>query len=193
MKTLVLATCVFVLGLTSGCGSASEDAASSSAAESVEAAAPIKNFHTVRPGAVYRGAAPGDKGLGYLKQLGIRTIVDLRIGDYIEESPDDILHEKSQAAKLGMAWIHQEMSAFEFPSDAKMNAILDLLADSSKYPIFIHCTHGEDRTGLAIGLERVLQEGWQPQAAHDEMIKYGFHTFFEGLNHYFEERTGWED
>ena len=58
---------------------------------------------------------------------------------------------------------------------------------------YVHCAHGQDRTGLVIGLERVIDEGWTPKAAHDEMLKLGFHPLFEGLNHYFEEKTGFED
>jgi protein tyrosine/serine phosphatase len=59
-------------------------------------------------------------------------------------------------------------------------------------PIFVHCAHGQDRTGLVIGLERVLIEQQAPQAAHDEMVKIGFHTMFIGLESYFERKTNWQ-
>ncbi len=76
------------------------------------------------------------------------------------------------------------MSAFEpagsHELDANMDAILAKRKDKSRMPIYVHCKHGQDRTGVVIGLERVVNEGWAPQEAHDEMVQIGFHTFFAG-------------
>jgi hypothetical protein len=89
------------------------------------------------------------------------------------------------------------MSAFE-PAvsddfDKMMNTIMTDLKDPSLGTIYVHCAHGQDRTGLVIGLERVIDEGWQPKDAFKEMIADGFHTFFIGLDSYFEEKTGYND
>jgi protein tyrosine/serine phosphatase len=155
--------------------------------------APIANFARVRDG-LYRGARPGDDGLQYLVGLGVKTIVDLEIGDLVEATPGDIAHEAQVAHDLGLDFVRNPMSAFTpFVDEAAMNATLALLADTNRQPIYVHCRHGQDRTGLVIGLERVFDEGWDPGDAHDEMLAFGFHTAFWGLNHYFEEKTGWED
>jgi protein tyrosine/serine phosphatase len=90
------------------------------------------------------------------------------------------------------------MSAFE-PAvsdrfDHNMVAIIALMKTATtEDAIYVHCKHGQDRTGLVVGLERVLNEKWAPAAAHAEMVRLGFHTSFLGLNEYFEKKTGWED
>jgi protein tyrosine/serine phosphatase len=158
-----------------------------------ESGTTIPNFAMVSAG-LYRGGHPDDDGLAYLQQIGVKTIVDLEIGDFIEAWPWDITHERKSADALGFDFVRQPMSAFTpFVSDEEMDATLAILADSSRQPIFVHCKHGQDRTGLVIGLERVFNEGWAPADAYQEMLDYGFHTAFVGLNHYFEEKTGYED
>lgn len=172
-----------------------EDAADQAEADLV-AAAPIANFHKVRKG-LYRGGHPDGKGLDYLKKLGVKTIVDLEVGDFIEAFPWDIYGEVDGAKSRHLTLVREPMSAFE-PAvsddfDAKMRAIEKILADPTKAPVYVHCKHGQDRTGLVIGLERVQHEHWAPKDAYAEMLRLGFHPEFLGLHHYFEEKTGYDD
>jgi protein tyrosine/serine phosphatase len=160
------------------------------------AKAPMENFHKVRAG-LYRGGHPSTAGVAFLKKIGIKTIVDLEVGDFIEATPWSISEELSDAKAQKITVLRYPMSAFE-PAvssdfDHMIDTIMTKLDDPSLMPIYVHCAHGQDRTGLVIGLERVIDEGWTPKAAHDEMLKLGFHPLFEGLNHYFEEKTGFED
>jgi hypothetical protein len=41
------------------------------------------------------------------------------------------------------------------------------------------------------GLERVINEGWTPANAWNEMLAHGFHTGFLGLDTYFFRKTNW--
>jgi tyrosine-protein phosphatase SIW14 len=164
--------------------------------EEALSAAPIANFHKVRAG-LYRGGHPDAAGLDYLKKLGVKRIVNLEVGDFVEAFPWDITDELDEAHARGLTELRYPMSAFE-PAvsgefDRHMTQILALLKTATpSNAIYVHCKHGQDRTGLVLGLERVIDEKWAPKAAHDEMLKLGFHSFFLGLNHYFEEKTGWE-
>jgi hypothetical protein len=45
----------------------------------------------------------------------------------------------------------------------------------------IHCQNGHDRTGLAVGMVRVLVDKWGKEEAYHEMLKRGFHPELIGL------------
>jgi protein tyrosine/serine phosphatase len=190
-----LALSLFVL-FVAACGgadpSSEEDTAQTD--EAVTAAAPITNFHVVRSGRLYRGARPSEAGLTYLKKIGVKTVVDLETTGLFEPTDDsDIANEKKEAAKLGLAFRAEPMSSYLPVSDSRVDQVMAILADPKAAPVYVHCAHGQDRTGLIIGLERVEQQHWQPKRAYDEMKADGFHPLLENLNHYFEERTGFED
>ena len=68
--------------------------------------------------------------------------------------------------------------------------LVNLHLDEKNFPIFLHCAHGEDRTGLLMGLYRVEVQGWTPEKAYLEMLKLGFHPKFKALDDYFRDRTG---
>lgn len=153
------------------------------------------NFAKVRDD-LFRGGHPSSVHLAYLKGLGVRTIVDLEIPDLVEATEADIAEEDRDAAIAGLAVVHAPMSAFEPAKsdrfDQQMNDVLTLLDDRTKGPFYVHCKHGQDRTGLVIGLERVVVERWASKDAYDEMLRVGFHPFFFGLKHYFERKTGYD-
>jgi protein tyrosine/serine phosphatase len=136
---------------------------------------------------IYRGRRPDAKTLRNLKALGVRTILDL------EDDSSAIRSERKAVAALGMTFLSQPMSGFWTPDDRQVNQTETILSDASRRPIFVHCLHGEDRTGLIVGLYRVFTERWSPKAAYKEMIAKGFHKALFFLNHYYEEKTGFED
>ena len=136
---------------------------------------------------IYRGLRPTQATLAQLKSLGVRTILDL------EDTSSVIKTERGWVGKLGMTFISEPMSGFWSPDDAEVNLIEQIMADPSRRPIFVHCQHGQDRTGLIVGLYRVQREHWTPAAAYKEMIAKGFHKLLVFLNHYYEEKTGFED
>jgi protein tyrosine/serine phosphatase len=202
------------LGLVA-CGGSSSDseatdtAASTASPDGTSADAPA-NFAKVRTG-LYRGGHPSYDNLAYLKKLGVKTVVDLEIADYVEATPEEIQQELDDAKLLGLTVVREPMSAFEpFVNQQQMNATLAALATTEpadagvdaaalgddgakpKASVYVHCRHGQDRTGLVVGLERVFIEGWEPADAYAEMLAYGFHTYFLGLKDYFFEQTGYD-
>lgn len=156
-----------------------------------DSAVPLDNFHSFGTN-LYRAGRPSDAGLIYLKQLGIKTFVDLQGGDLtnpdyqmiIEEmepgdAPEAIAAEKAKVESLGMTFLNAPMDSLDPVTSTEGKQIMDLLsliADPKNQPVFIHCEHGKDRTGLIAALYRVLYEQWTPQAAHDEMTSLGHDT-----------------
>lgn len=45
----------------------------------------------------------------------------------------------------------------------------------------VHCTHGQDRTGLVVAEYRVLCDGWTLADARAEMLAHHYHTELVGL------------
>jgi tyrosine-protein phosphatase SIW14 len=153
---------------------------------SADPATDILQFKEITPN-IYRGARPETIGMEDLKKFGIKTDLD------IENHKEPIAQEKIDAENLGMNFISLPMSGVWKPKDAEVAEILAILNDPSNFPIFLHCHHGEDRTGLIAGLYRVFTQNWTPEQAHEEMIADGFHTNLYFLNRYFNKQTGYED
>jgi tyrosine-protein phosphatase SIW14 len=194
MKLCLLSTVpTLVAALALGCSTSPAPTRSAAASADTTLDTPM-NFAQVTSG-IYRGGHPDEGGLLYLQSLGVTTIIDLEIGDLIEATPSEIDEEIQEATALGLNDIREPMSAFE-PAlssafDAKVMAAIGILADPTQKPVYVHCAHGQDRTGLVIGLERVLNEGWAPSLAWQEMLAHGFHVGFLGLDDYFFRKTGW--
>jgi protein tyrosine/serine phosphatase len=137
---------------------------------------------------IYRSGRADEKGFTELvKTKHIKTVINLENVSYY------VNQEAGWAKKQNVVFYSFPTSAWAYPNDAKVDQILNLMADPENYPILIHCQHGEDRSGLMVGLFRVYKQGWTPEAAYTEMLNMGFHKLLFVLNHYYEEKTGFED
>jgi protein tyrosine/serine phosphatase len=97
--------------------------------------------------------------------------------------------EKKRAEELGVKFVSFPMDVNKTPTDDEIESILNVMEDPANQPLLIHCFHGEDRTGLLVGLYRFYQDKWTPEAAYQEMLKMGFHKKFTALKDYFFEKT----
>ena len=174
---------VAALVLASACAGTAQAADDGDATSADVTTPPIE---LVSPG-IWRGPRPTQATLGQLKSMGVHTILDL------EDTQSAVNTERGWVAGLKMAFISEPMSGFWTPNDKEVNQIEAIMADQSRRPIFVHCEHGQDRTGLIVGLYRVFTEKKSPAAAYKEMLAKGFHKILFLLNHYYEEKTGFED
>lgn len=144
---------------------------------------PVDRFGKVENG-IYRGAAPKSViDMKALKKLGIKTVINL------QEADDKIALGRKFSEAAGLKFISIPLDGFWAPQDWQVDLILSKLNDPQLKPIFIHCSHGRERTGLMIGLHRVEADGWSPKAAYQEMKDYGFRWVVFRMKDYFEDRT----
>lgn len=67
--------------------------------------------------------------------------------------------------------------------EAALCRICETLRDGGV--VVVHCEHGDDRTGILIGLYRLLQ-GWSKADAYAEMIRMGYHPELYALTRYWK-------
>ena len=105
-----------------------------------------RNFGVVVPGGIYRGGQPTSSGMKYLRELGVRTVVKL--------NHMRLDQEQEQAQRLGMKFVSLPLdpsSVGEQTSCTSVATAVAILSDRSTWPVYLHCTHGRDRTGLVVG------------------------------------------
>ncbi|CAN5390694.1 hypothetical protein BH11CYA1_BH11CYA1_43870 [soil metagenome] len=131
---------------------------------------PISNFHQVSS-RLYRGGQPNEQGFEALRELAVKTVVSLR---WRKQRVDS---EKLIVERLGMRFISIPLNYWTLPNDAHVKELLKIIDDQANHPIFIHCFHGADRTGVMVAMYRILRHDWSLQEAYKEMRACGFHRF----------------
>jgi protein tyrosine/serine phosphatase len=131
---------------------------------------PVRNFHQVEP-YLFRGGQPGKEGFHALKGIGIKTVVCLRWGKKV------IAAEKASVESLGMTFISMPLNYWNLPKAETVENFLGLIDDADKHPVYVHCLHGSDRTGILLAIFRMFRQGWSFSRAYAEMVKFGFHRF----------------
>jgi protein tyrosine/serine phosphatase len=127
---------------------------------------------------VLRGAAVGKDGYATLKALGVKTVIDLRTTE----------NERKQVEAAGMTAIAIPIEMSRDGLKAKVDRVVALMADTANQPVYVHCRHGQDRTGIVIAAYRMKKQGWSQAAAETEMQAFGFNdvwvNFKKFIRHY---------
>jgi len=142
----------------------------------VPASCGVLNFGRVDD-SVYRGGQPDEVGLEGLKQLGIKTIINLRMAN------DAFKTEAELARNHSMVYTNVPMTGIGRPSDEQINLVLSLIKTLPS-PVFIHCQHGCDRTGTVIACYRIKHDAWSANSALQEAKRYGLSFFERGMRAY---------
>ena len=121
---------------------------------------------------LWRGAQPTREGVLELAKLHVRTIVDLRA--YHSDAP--------LLAGTGITLVRIPVHTGS-PTLEQVIEFLRVISDENRRPIFVHCQHGADRTGLMVAMYRVAMLGWDKQRAIAEMRDggFGFHSIWQNL------------
>jgi len=139
-------------------------------------AAPVKlegvpNLYRVSD-ELYRGDQPSPQGMQNLKQLGLRTIINLR----------SFHSDRDEIGETGLAYEHIFMKAWH-PEEEDVVRFLKIATDPKRAPVLVHCQHGADRTGALIAVYRIAVQGWSKAEAIREMTEggFGFHQIWGNL------------
>jgi len=125
----------------------------------------LRNFHQVDEH-IYRGAQPAVWGYRTLSSMGVKTVIDLR-NEGISEAV-----EESMVKKHGMNFVNIPLDGHKPPSPDTIAQLLKILNDSTKWPVYIHCRRGADRTGTVIACYRIAHDNWDNKRALDEAESY---------------------
>jgi len=122
----------------------------------------LGNFYKVSDD-LYRGKQPTAQGVAKLKEMGIKTIINLRTTDTDEK----LLKQYD----FNYAMIPMKAKN---PKEEDIVKFLKTVTDKNNTPVFVHCMRGADRTGFMCAIFRIVVQDWTKEAAIDEMINGGF-------------------
>ena len=139
----------------------------------------IGNFYKVTND-IYRGDRPTVNDLKDLQARGIKTILDLE-AFYTDRY---VIAESQTHFKF----LHVRMNPWNIENEDIVTA-LKILTDKNNYPIYVHCQHGSDRTGVVIAMYRIIIQDWTKDDAIAEMKGggYGFHLIWKNIPEYIQK------
>jgi protein tyrosine/serine phosphatase len=131
----------------------------------------VPNLYRVTAG-LYRGDQPSPLGMRNLKELGIKTILNLR----------SFHSDRNEIGETGLAYEHIYMKPWH-PEEDDAVRFLKMVTDPKRTPVLVHCQHGADRTGTMIAVYRIAVQGWSKAEAIREMTQggFGFHPTWGNL------------
>ena len=135
----------------------------------------LPNFHVVDDGILLRGGQPDAVGLATLRdRYGVGTVVNLN-----DKTTND---ELVATVALGMDYLPLPIKTSDLPPEKLLVFLrtVEDARDAGRGPVFVHCQFGQDRTGAAVGVYRVLENGWTAERATAEKNEYQqwFHRLF---------------
>jgi len=123
---------------------------------------------------VFRGGQPDKKGFAFLKQQGVKTIINLRMEN----------DEEAIVKQLGMNYIQiaiDDPKPWSKIPDQAIAKYFEVLNDPANYPVFFHCRRGADRTGALAALYRIAKQGWDARKAYDEARDIGLRWWYSAI------------
>jgi uncharacterized protein (TIGR01244 family) len=149
---------------------------------------PVDRLHKVDD-RLYRGSQPDAEGFRYLRDLGIKTIVNLR-----EEKDALKTGEQQIVESLGMRYVSLPVKDGNFftwfrriPNES-VKQFLHIL-QTEPGPVYVHCRRGTDRTGAMVAFYRMAASGWDAKRATDEANDAGMRFWYRGLRRQIKEFT----
>jgi hypothetical protein len=149
---------------------------------SVPIGSDVPNFKAIDAAqAEYRGGQPTTLAQWqHIRSLGVTNVT--KLNPKSEGSDDLALQVGMTVHYFPIDLIHQTLVK---PSRLLMSNIVASITPGT----YVHCEHGQDRTGLAVGCKRVWVDGWSKAASWNEMQTNGFHRALHALDDFWEDNV----
>ena len=145
----------------------------------------VPNLAQVSHG-VYRGGQPTAEGWKYLHDnLGV--MYDIKLNPDSEGSDNQAAQDGMVVVKFPISFEQQIFGPATNQIEGAVGVINIL--QGFPLPVFVHCAHGQDRTGEIVAVYRREVNGWSKQRARQEMLEHGFHRSLLGLDWYWREKV----
>lgn len=124
-----------------------------------------KNFAEVKKGSIYRSGQLTSWQLARaIDSLGLKTVVCLH--------PEAAKTEAEICAAKGVDFVFLPMPASGLGEREQFEEILKTARDPKRRPMLLHCFAGVARTGAAIALLRMIEDGWSIDEALAELRSF---------------------
>lgn len=128
----------------------------------------IKNFGQIDEN-YFRGGQPNERAFIALKELGIKTVIDLR--------KDAVSKEEAWVQKAGMKYFNIPLLTTRPATKEQTDEFLKLVRKPGHWPVYVHCAAGRHRTGAMTAIYRRVCYSWTADMAYKEMKRYGYYSF----------------
>jgi tyrosine-protein phosphatase SIW14 len=116
---------------------------------------------------VYAGRQPKQADFGELKEMGIKSVLDLRGWSFHKPK------ERKWVSAAGVQYFSVRLSGIFSPKKMQISRILALLQDPAQGPFYVHCRRGSDRVGMVIASYRIAHDHWTNEQAMEEARSFG--------------------
>jgi len=113
----------------------------------------------------YRGGQPPEQAFAKLKEKGIRTVVNFR------NEKDWIEWERKKVEGLGMKYVSLPWSITRPVKPELLDQFFEVLDRPENRPVFFHCKHGRDRSGVMSMMALMRYEKLSESEAHFQALE----------------------
>ena len=103
---------------------------------------------------------PSEAQLAEIAAAGFEMVINLGLHDDPSYALQD---EAASVAALGLGYVHIPVQ-FSSPTLQDLASFSQAMAGAKGKKVFVHCRHNK-RVPVFVALDRVLREGWEPDAA----------------------------
>jgi len=135
----------------------------------------LRHHGTVEEGVLYRCGQPTPEQLDQLiGQYALKTVVSFR-GVRDSDDPDAWEQiERRVCEERGVAFVSLPCNHKNPPTAEQVESFIELMRDTQRHPVLVHCRIGQQRTLLFCGLYRVRVQGSDADGVLRWMDELGF-------------------